>query len=63
MKGLNKFKKVVDVELLKELNQLHTRSTYQHGIRFRPDILVSIYGLVLGLNLRFQKPKKLSEGG
>ena len=34
----------------------------QNGIRVRPDILVSIYGRVLGSNPRFQKPEKLSEG-
>ena len=35
----------------------------QHGIRVRPYILVSVYGWVLGLNLRFRNPEKLSAEG
>ena len=33
----------------------------QHGLRVQPDISVSIYGRVLGSNLRFRKPEKISE--
>ena len=35
---------------------------FQNGIRVSPDILVSIYGQVLGSNLHFQNTEKLSEG-
>ena len=34
----------------------------QHGLRVGPDILVTIYGQVLGLYLQFRNPEKLSEG-
>ena len=34
----------------------------QNGINIRPDILVSIYGRVLGSNLRFQILRKFWKG-
>ena len=33
----------------------------QNGLRDRPNISISIYGQVLGSNLRFQKPEKIPE--
>ena len=36
---------------------------YQNELRVWPDILISIYGKVLGLNLHFLKWEKLLEGG
>ena len=35
---------------------------YRHGIRVRPDILVSIYGRVLVSNMQFRNTEKLLEG-
>ena len=35
----------------------------QNKLRFRPDILISIYGRFLGSNLHFRNSEKLLEGG
>ena len=40
-----------------------TDASSHHGLRVRPDILVSKYDQGLGSNLRFQNPEKLLEGG
>ena len=40
----------------------HVHQYYRHGLRVRPDILVSIYGRVLSSKLNFRKPEKPSEG-
>ena len=35
----------------------------QYGLRAQPDISISIYVRVLGLNLHFRNPEKILEGG
>ena len=59
---LNNFSRIKILKVNKNTILLSYMAVYQHGIRVRPDNLVSIYGRVLGSNLRFRKPEKLLDG-
>ena len=49
---------VVNIQVVININ-----IEYQNKLRFRPDILISIYGRFLCSNLHFRNSEKLSEGG
>ena len=45
------------------MSDTNNKGMSQYGIRFRPDILLPIYGQLLGSNLYFRKRENLLEGG